>query len=56
MCGFPDVRVLPGQELIDELTDCYDRDGTDDTIVVCRSNKRANLYNQGIRAQILWRE
>ena len=54
--GFPDVRVLPGQELIDELTDCYDRDGTDDTIVVCRSNKRANLYNQGIRAQILWRE
>ena len=28
----------------------------DETIVVCRSNKRANLYNNGIRAQILWRE
>ena len=28
----------------------------DETIVVCRSNKRANIYNKGIRAQILWRE
>ena len=28
----------------------------DETIVVCRSNKRTNLYNKGIRAQILWRE
>ena len=36
--------------------DCYDHDGMDETIVICRSNKRANLYNNGIRAQILWRE
>ncbi|WP_288316166.1 AAA family ATPase [uncultured Mediterranea sp.] len=54
--GFPDVKLLPGNELIDALSACYDRDGTDETIVVCRSNKRANIYNNGIRAQILWRE
>lgn len=54
--GFADIRVLPGDELIDELTGCYEQDGVDETIVVCRSNKRANVYNKGIRAQILWRE
>ena len=53
---FSDVKVLPGNELIDALSACYDRDGTDETIVVCRSNKRANIYNNGIRSQILWRE
>ena len=54
--GFPDIKVVPGVELIDELTTCYERDGMDETIVICRSNKRANIYNNGIRAQILWRE
>ena len=54
--GFPDIKLVPGIELIEELTNCYDHDGMDETIVVCRSNKRANLYNNGIRAQILWRE
>lgn len=51
-----DIRILPGSELIDELEACYARDGIDETIVICRSNKRANLYNQGIRTRILWRE
>ena len=54
--GFADIKVLPGNELIETLSSCYDRDGLDETIVVCRSNKRANIYNKGIRAQILWRE
>lgn len=54
--GFTDIRILPGTELIDELENCYARDGQDETIVICRSNKRANLYNQGIRTRILWRE
>ena len=53
---FPDVKMLPGNELIDALSTCYDQDGIDETIVICRSNKRANIYNQGIRSQILWRE
>ena len=54
--GFPDIQVVRGDELIDTLTGCYEKDGMDDTIVVCRSNKRANIYNKGIRAQILYRE
>lgn len=56
LAGFSDIRLLPGNELTDTLESCYDRDGLDETIVICRSNKRANLYNKGIRAQILWRE
>lgn len=54
--GFADIKVLPGNELIDELSSCYDCDGPEHTIVICRSNKRANIYNNGIRAQVLWRE
>ncbi|WP_195594897.1 ATP-dependent DNA helicase [Bacteroides fragilis] len=54
--GFPDIQVVRGDELIDTLTGCYEKDGMDETIVVCRSNKRADIYNKGIRAQILYRE
>lgn len=54
--GFTDIRPLPGTELIDALEECYARDGMDETIVICRSNRRANLYNEGIRRRILWRE
>ena len=53
---FPDVKNIPGNELIEALEECYHRDGEDETIVVTRSNKRANIYNNGIRAKILWRE
>ena len=56
LSGFADIKNVPGNELIDTLSTCYDRDGLDETIVVCRSNKRANIYNNGIRVQILWRE
>ena len=56
LTGFADIKRVPGNELIDELERCYDNDGLDETIVICRSNKRANIYNKGIRAQILWRE
>ncbi len=51
-----DVRNVPGNELIEVLANCYHNYGTDDTIVVCRSNKRAHVYNLGIRNQILDRE
>ena len=50
---FPDVCVMPGDELIDALENSYQRCGTDQTIVVTRSNKRANIFNNGIRARIL---
>lgn len=54
--GFADVVVVPGDELIDSLSNSYDHVGKSDTIVITRSNKRANLYNQGIRNMILYRE
>ena len=50
---FPDVKALPGEELIEALEQSYRNYGTDGTIVVTRSNKRANIYNNGIRARIL---
>ena len=54
--GFPDVRVVNGNELLEVIEECYSRDGEEESIVICRSNKRANLYNIGIRNRILWRE
>lgn len=54
--GFNDIVNIPGNELIEELSQCYDRVGHDDTIIVCRSNKLANIYNKGVRYQILGRE
>ncbi|MDD6891551.1 MAG: AAA family ATPase [Bacteroidales bacterium] len=54
--GFADVRVVPGSELIEVINDCYDHAGMDETMIICRSNKRANLYNKGIRNSILYRE
>ena len=54
--GFPDIHVVPGDELIEQLSTSYSRMGMDDTIVITRSNKRANIYNQGIRRTILDRE
>ncbi|MBR5131326.1 MAG: AAA family ATPase [Alistipes sp.] len=46
---FKDFRQVQGGELLEELQDCYDRFGRDETIVITRSNKRANRYNEGIR-------
>jgi exodeoxyribonuclease-5 len=54
--GFPDIKVIPGNELIEAISDSYDHVGMDETIVVCRSNKRTNIYNKGIRNTILYRE
>ena len=47
--SYPDFKSLQGGELLEMLQDCYDRYGRDETIVVTRSNKRANRYNEGIR-------
>ncbi len=54
--SFRDVAVVPGDELIEQLGSSYGTAGLDDTIVITRSNKRANIYNQGIRNTILDRE
>ena len=52
--GFPDVKKIHGGELMEYLQEAYDRYGREDTIVLCRSNKRANRYNEGIRGSILF--
>lgn len=54
--GFADIQRLPGDELIDQLGSSYDHEGYDETIVITRSNKLANTYNNGIRAMVLDRE
>ena len=53
---FADIQVVPGDELIESLSSSYSRVGMDETMVITRSNKRANIYNQGIRNTILDRE
>ncbi len=53
---FPDIRRISGGELLEALSDAYDKYGTDEVAVLCRSNKRAVRYNAGIRAQVLYRE
>ena len=54
--GFTDIRIVPGDELIEALASSYSKVGMDETMVVTRSNKRANIFNQGIRNQVLGRE
>ena len=54
--GFTDIHIVPGDELIESLASSYSKVGMDETMVVTRSNKRANIYNQGIRNQVLGRE
>ncbi len=54
--SFPDVASVGGSELIEQLQECYDRYGRDETIVITRSNKRANRYNFGIRRTNLMAE
>ena len=62
--GFPGLKVdsmqdvirISGENLVESIEMSYDNPGMDETIIVCRSNKQANRYNQGIRNSILWKE
>lgn len=54
--GFSDFRKIGGDELIEEISAAYSRDGIEDTMIITRSNKRATIYNNGIRNRILYRE
>ena len=53
---FNDIERISGAELIESISSSYSKYGIFDTAVVTRSNKRANLYNKGIRGSILYRE
>ena len=50
------VRLVDGYEIMDAIQDCYTSDGHEDTSIIVRSNKRANMYNQQIRSRILFQE
>ncbi|HKI90427.1 MAG TPA: AAA family ATPase [Draconibacterium sp.] len=54
--SFPDVQRISGGDLIEQISTCFDKYGLFETTVVTRSNKRANLYNKGIRGSILYKE
>lgn len=54
--SFADIAQVTGAELIEQLSTSYSKTGIDDTIVITRSNKRAAIYNKGIRAMVLGRE
>ena len=56
LSGFDDVERLDGSQLIEKISDAVGRYGLDDIVVLCRSNKRANRYNAGIRNAVLYRE
>ena len=51
-----EVQRIGGGELLEAISDAYDHYGYDDTVVLCRSNRRAIRYNLGIRAQVLFKE
>lgn len=53
---FDDIERISGGDLLEKISDSYDKFGNEDTLILCRSNKRANRYNEGIRAKILFRE
>ena len=53
---FSDVEKVNGEDFVETLSAAYSRDGMDETIIICRSNKHAIQYNNGVRNRILYRE
>jgi exodeoxyribonuclease-5 len=54
--GFIDIKKVNGADLIESISDAYGSYSEHEVVVICRSNKRANSFNQGIRASVLYRE
>ncbi len=55
--GFQDtVRLNDGESIQEAISSAFNKGGTEDTVIIVRSNKRANLYNQQIRARIFFKE
>lgn len=53
---FTDIKIIGGEDLIEAISRCYSNEGIEETMIVTRSNKRANIFNEGIRNRILYRE
>ncbi len=54
--SYPDFRAIDGGEFLEKVEECYSRYGREETIVITRSNKRANRFNEGIRRHVLFAE
>ena len=54
--GFTDIVRIGGADLIEQISECYDKFGEQQTMVITRSNKRANKFNAGIRSSILYKD
>ena len=54
--NFTDVQRISGNDLIEEISTCYSRDGVEETIMISRANKSVNIFNNGIRNSVLYRE
>ena len=51
-----DIIQLKGEEVIEALEQSWREVGAEETLIIARSNKMTNLYNQGVRARVLWKE
>ena len=57
LANYPDViRLVDGHDIMNALNDSYHESGHEESVIILRSNKRANIYNQQIRNRILFRE
>ncbi|ATP55332.1 ATP-dependent endonuclease [Pedobacter ginsengisoli] len=54
--NYKDIFRMTGVKLVEGLEYAYNKFGIENSLVVCRSNKSANVYNQQIRARLLYRE
>lgn len=56
LADFQDIKALNGMDLVDEVQQAYNGVGVEDTIIITRSNKMANVYNNGIRGRVMMKE
>ncbi|MBO5759116.1 MAG: AAA family ATPase [Rikenellaceae bacterium] len=54
--SYPDVESIDGGEFMEKIEECYSKWGRDETIVITRSNKRANRFNEALRRRVLYAE
>ncbi len=53
---FSDIKALSGYEIEEEVSSCYSRDGLENTVIICRSNKQANNFNKYVKFSVLYQE
>ncbi len=52
--GFPDIIRVQGMDAADEVDAAFAGREKGEALMICRSNKRANLYNRHIRQRVLF--